>query len=150
MRRINIPGSIVPRVRRAFTLVEILIVVVILGILAAIVTPQFASATSQAQEVATLDQLTKLRRALAMYYAHNASTYPNVTAGVGTWGELLSGGFMREAPVNSWVGTGNPKTIILGNTPDAAWQTTHGWIFDPATGNVWAGGFDGDDEAYPR
>lgn len=150
MRRINIPGCIVPSVRRAFTLVEILIVVVILGILAAIVTPQFSNATTQAQEVATLDQLTKLRRALAMYYAHNNSTYPNVQAGNGTWGELLSGGFMREAPVNSWIGTGSSKVIIIGNGPDAAWQTTHGWIFDPATGNVWAGGFDGDDAAYPR
>jgi general secretion pathway protein G len=150
MRRINFPGSIVPRVRRAFTLVEILIVVVILGILAAIVTPQFASATSQAQEVATLDQLSKLRRALAMYYANNASTWPNVTAGNGTWGELLSGGFMREAPVNSWIGAGNSKAIILGNTPDTAWQTTHAWIFDPATGNVWAGGFDAEDVAHPR
>jgi len=136
--------------RKAFTLVEILIVVVILGILAAIVTPQFSNATTQAQEVATLDQLTKLRRALAMYYAHNNSTYPNVQAGNGTWGELLSGGFMREAPVNSWIGTGSSKVIIIGNGPDAAWQTTHGWIFDPATGNVWAGGFDGDDAAYPR
>lgn len=150
MRRINIPGSIVPRVRRAFTLVEILIVVVILGILASIVVPQFATATSQAQEVATLDQLTKLRRALAMYYANNNSTYPNIAAGDGTWGELLTAGFMREPPVNSWVGSASSKVIMIGNGPDAAWQSTHGWIFDPATGNVWAGGFDQQDEAFPR
>ena len=37
------------RVRNAFTLVEILIVVVILGILAAIVVPQFTNATQDAQ-----------------------------------------------------------------------------------------------------
>ena len=37
------------QVRKAFTLVEILIVVVILGILAAIVIPQFTSASEDAQ-----------------------------------------------------------------------------------------------------
>lgn len=150
MRRLSRFARTAPPIRRAFTLVEILIVVVILGILAAIVTPQFATATSQAQEVATLDQLTKLRRALAMYYANNASSWPNVTAGNGTWGELLSGGFMREAPVNSWVGSSSSKIVILGNTPDTAWQSTHGWIFDAARGNVWAGGFDSQDVAFPR
>ncbi len=150
MRRLNRTGSHVPCRRRAFTLVEILIVVVILGILAAIVTPQFASATSQAQEVATLDQLNKLRRAIAMYYAHNNSTYPNITAGDGTWGELLTNGFMRSAPINTWIGTGNSRVIIIGDTPDSAWQTTYGWIFDPNTGNVWAGGFDSEDAALPR
>ena len=59
-------------IRRGFTLVEILIVVVILGILASIVVPQFASATEQAQHVATLDQLNKLRKALALYYVQES------------------------------------------------------------------------------
>ena len=41
------------RVSKAFTLVEILIVVVILGILAAIVIPQFTNASQEAQTVAS-------------------------------------------------------------------------------------------------
>jgi len=49
---------------KAFTLVEILIVVVILGILAAIVVPQFASATSDAQKATVADQVAKMRRLL--------------------------------------------------------------------------------------
>jgi prepilin-type N-terminal cleavage/methylation domain-containing protein len=44
-------------VRRAFTLVEILIVVVILGILAAIVTPQFADATEESRRAAFVSEL---------------------------------------------------------------------------------------------
>ncbi len=43
--------------KRAFTLVEILIVVVILGILAAIVIPQFTSASEEAAANSTHSQL---------------------------------------------------------------------------------------------
>jgi len=136
--------------RRAFTLVEILIVVVILGILAAMVVPQFASATGEAQQVATFDQLKKVRSALAIYYLQNASRYPQVTAGDGTWGELVSLGYMREAPVNTWIGTGNSKVISLGNAPDAGWQADHAWIFNAPTGDVWAGSFDSQDEPFQR
>src|SRR4051794_13563026 len=97
------------RVSRAFTLVEILIVVVILGILASIVVPQFATATSDAQKCAMEDQVAKIRRVLAVYYVRNGNVYPTITAGNGTWGELLAPGsnYLRQAPVNMWVGGAN-------------------------------------------
>jgi len=137
-------------ISRAFTLVEILIVVVILGILAAMVVPQFASATGEAQQVATLDQLKKVRSALAIYYLQNASRYPQVTAGEGTWGELITLSYMREAPVNTWIGTGNSKVVSLGNAADGAFQTDHAWVYDAPTGSVWAGSFNNEDEPYVR
>lgn len=134
---------------RAFTLVEILIVVVILGILAAIVVPQFSKAVMQSSETATFDQLAKVRRALAYYYATNDSQYPPLIAGSGTWGPLMPQ-YMRTAPENSWVGTGNSKVIVLGNAPDTAYHSNYGWIYDQASGEVWAGGFDANDEPLPR
>lgn len=137
-------------ISRAFTLVEILIVVVILGILAAIVVPQFSKATSDAQKTATLDQLAKLRRSVNMYYVQNTNTWPNVTAGDSTWGPLLTMNYMREAPINSWVGTTNGKTIVLRGTPDTAFQNTYGWIYDSVTGNVWAGSYNVADEPISR
>lgn len=135
-----------------FTLVEILIVVVILGILAALVVPKFASATQDAQDGATIDQLSKVRRALDVYYAKN-NQWPDVTAGTGTWGSLTSvGGFvyLRGTPMNSWVGGANGTKIIFGTGPDGSYQTTHGWIYDPVTGSVWAGCFDVNGRPYPR
>jgi len=140
------------RTLRGFTLVEILIVVVILGILAAIVTPQFANATEQAQKTAMADQIAKIRRSIAIYTIRNDSLKPNITAGVGTWGALIAPGspYMRQAPVNSWVNGPNSKTIIIGTAADASFLTTHGWIYDPATGNLWAAGFDANDEPYAR
>ena len=135
-----------------FTLIELLIVIVILGILAAIVVPQFSTATSDSQQTAMTDQVVKLRRVLAVYYVRNGNVYPSIVAGDGTWGELLTpgNGYMRTPPINVWVGGANSKTIVIRNTPDVAYQPGYGWNFDPVSGNLWAGGFDGQDQPFPR
>lgn len=138
-------------VRRAFTLLEVLIVVIILGIMAAIVVPSFLRATDQATSGGTLDQLVKVRNALAVYYVRNGNVYPNITAGDGTWGELLTAeGYLREEPRNLWVGGANESVILIRDTPDGAYQTAHGWIWDPVAGNLWAGSFDAQDQPFPR
>jgi prepilin-type N-terminal cleavage/methylation domain-containing protein len=138
--------------RRAFTLVEVLIVVVILGILSAIVVPQFSSATDDASRTATLDQLVKLREAINVYYFRNGNSLPQITAGDGTWGELvtLQSEYLRFPPRNLWVPPANAKLIVIGNGPDAGYQTAHGWIYNDATGDLWAGSFDASDQPYPK
>jgi general secretion pathway protein G len=139
--------------RNGFTLVEILIVVVILGILSAIVVPQFANSTEEASAAATLDQLKKIRNAVAVYQARNNWDLPVVQPGVGTWGELLTAGeYMKRPPMNRWVTTDRDigRTIVYGTGPDAGYQMTHGWIYDPLTGDLWAGGFDADDQPHSR
>ena len=55
------------RVQRAFTLIEILIVVVILGILAAIVIPQFTDASQEAMEASVVTQLQTLRSQIELH-----------------------------------------------------------------------------------
>jgi len=62
--------------RSGFTLVELLIVVIILGVLAAIAIPQFGSNTEDAK-VASLDtSLTELRNAIELYYHQHGGVYP--------------------------------------------------------------------------
>ena len=79
-------------VRKGFTLVEILIVVVILGILAAIVIPQFSSASQAAQASSTVTQLQSLRSQLELYQLQHLGEYPNPgTDGLGAgefWEQL--------------------------------------------------------------
>lgn len=134
---------------RAFTLIEILIVVLILGILAAIVLGASWNVTMDAQASVTSSELKKLRRHMEAYNILYRG-YPAVVPGNGTWGGIIGREFLLSPPVNAWVGDAASKTIIIRNTPDTAFQTGYGWIFDPATGRIWAGGFDGNDQPFPK
>ncbi|MFN5495339.1 MAG: type II secretion system protein [bacterium] len=62
--------------RRGFTLIEILIVVVILGILAAIVVPQFTNASQEATASSIRSQLQTLRGQIELYRVRNGGTLP--------------------------------------------------------------------------
>lgn len=66
-----------PRNKKGFTLVEILIVVIILGILAAIVVPQFTNASDDARKSSLASQLQTLRNQVSLYKLHHRETYPN-------------------------------------------------------------------------
>ena len=62
--------------RSGFTLVELLIVVIILGVIAAIAIPQFTSSTEDAK-LSSLDMtLSEMRNAIEMYYHQHSATYP--------------------------------------------------------------------------
>ena len=59
-----------------FTLMEILIVVILMGILAMVVIPQI-SVSSEDTKVSTLQSnLTQIRNLLEVYYAQHGETYP--------------------------------------------------------------------------
>ena len=90
---------------RGFTLIEILIVVVILGILAAIVIPQFSSASQEAAVSSVRSQLQTLRSQVELYRVQN-NAYPatgaissDSTANVpGGFQDLVDGGYLQRLP----------------------------------------------------
>ena len=65
---------------RGFTLVEILIVVIILGILAAIVIPQFTNASNDARNNSVASTLQTMRSQVELFKIHHADTPPAATA----------------------------------------------------------------------
>jgi len=80
------------RAKRGFTLVEILIVVVILGILAAIVIPQFTDASTEAKTSAVKSNLQTMRSQVELYKIKNDDDPPATLAA------LVSGGYMQAVP----------------------------------------------------
>ncbi len=140
------------RARTAFTLVEILIVVVILGIMAAMVIPQFARAAQDSAVTATQTELSKIRRHLEMYRIRHANQAPQIAEGDGTWGELVGPNHLQGPPSNAYVGGSIARIIIFRDTPDAAFPAapTYGWIYSAANDEIWAAGFDDQDQPLPR
>ncbi len=59
-----------------FTLVEILIVVIILGVLAGVVIPRFADTAEETCQATLTSDLTLIRKAIELYYHQHNATYP--------------------------------------------------------------------------
>src|SRR4051794_20260023 len=116
-----------------FTLVEILIVVIILGILAAIVIPQFTNASQDARKSSLTSQLQTIRSQIELYkLQHVPSMPPSLNGAAGTvvsataWGELTVktdlngtvnaagtfGPYLQAAPTNPLNNSGDLKIVI--------------------------------------
>lgn len=136
------------QVRKAFTLVEILIVVVILGILAAIVIPQFTSASEEAQISSAESQLQTVRNQIELYRVRNNGTPPTLANiftledfGDEPWDGIVNPDYLRVAPQNPRTGTSNAVAGTEAPT-DAVVSGGDAWVYDAATGRIWMNGFD--------
>ena len=105
-------------IRKAFTLIEILIVVVILGILAAVVVPQFTNASEDANDAAVRTQLQTLRGQIELYRAQIGSD-PTLI-GITQWTQLIENDYLMVAPMN-------PLTSSTSVAAEAAENL--GWVW---------------------
>ncbi len=64
--------------RDGFTLIEMLIVIIILGILAMVIIPQITISTDDAKLSTLKTNLGGIRSAIEIYYAQHSNTYPGV------------------------------------------------------------------------
>ena len=156
---------------RAFTLVEILIVIIILGILATIVVPQFIGASQDARRSSLASQVQTLRAQIDLYrLQHQDENPPGLNTagpvdGLLAWAEMLIrtdanhtanlagkfGPYLQTLPLNPM--SDNPASdscdvfvVSADVTPGAASGAgTAGWIYNRLNGKLWAtsksGGF---------
>jgi len=78
-----------PRTRKGFTLIELLIVVVIIGILAAIAIPKFAETKEKAYVTAMKSDLKNMVSSAEAFFADN-NTYVGYVAPTGSSGVALT------------------------------------------------------------
>lgn len=138
--------------KRAFTLVEILIVVALLGILAAIALPTFQDHIQQARESAAKEDLRILRNTIEVYAAqHNGvppgyqNDDPSGAVGYQKLAEqLITGNYLPDYPENPFNGSKLFKLIQNNEDFPAApvMTDTYGWIYKAATKTIklnWSG-----------
>lgn len=139
--------------RPAFTLIEILIVVVILGILAAIVMPQFTSASTQGRRNTLLGVVQTLRTQVALYKLQHGDTLPDLTANGGNnWGLLTQSSTFFGQTVGPYIQTVptspvNSRSNVVDGTGTAPASAPCGYVYDynggTGTGAVWGTDIDG-------
>jgi general secretion pathway protein G len=138
------------KAKSGFTLVEILIVVVILGILAAIVIPQFTEASTEAKTSSLVTDLSSVRSQIQMYKIQHNDNLPGVANGTHTasidfatamtgqtdiFGEVGTdyGPYLMKIPTNQFVDS-DVVTAGVADPPAVDVTGNQGWYFNTATG----------------
>ncbi len=141
------------RARHGFTLIEILIVVVILGILAAIVIPQFTDAAAEASRSNLQSQLQTVRSQIELYNVQNPATPYEAAMAVDNtfWDKLVRNNYLQTLPKNPLQ---NGSTLV-GGAPAVG----TGWYWNEIGGDSWTlniyavdelgAFFDGDGDGAP-
>lgn len=130
--------------RRAFTLVEVLIVIVILGVLAAVAVPRFAGASDDAKASAVQSTVAGVRSAIATYRTsaviQGNDPYP-------TLAQLSDGSVIKfEIPPNPFTDVGGIQSVSqaqaesrgVSNTSGAGWNYYVNNNADPAVAIFYA------------
>jgi general secretion pathway protein G len=142
----------------AFTLIELLLVVVILGILAAVAIPQFTDSSQEARASSLQSNLAVLRNAVEYYRTNHTGKYPGYPSGGGapTAAEVANqltmasradgstaaagtagypyGPYVRERVPENPVNNLNTVLVVADNAAFPAADNSTGWIFQPQTG----------------
>jgi type II secretion system protein G len=127
--------------RRGFSLIELLIIVSIIGILAAIVIPTFSNANETAKAGALASQLNTVKKSLALYKTDHNDTYPTDAQLItNQWQVLINttdvngdiagsdfGPYFQKPPKNSFM-----DSSVVAADNSAAWQ------YDSSTGTIQA------------
>lgn len=134
-------STVTPRIgkRSAFSLVELVVVVLIVGILAAVAAPRMFNTASEARTNATKASLAVVRDAIELYRARNGSfpTYANIATELKPF---MSGPFPS---VQITTTNNNANVRELTGTGAFTPSGTEGWAYHATDGNFYVNHADG-------
>lgn len=118
--------------RNGFTLIELVVVILILGILAGVGAPKLFSTSGKASESSTKQTLSIVRDSIELYAADNGGAFPKPadSAAFHTMMEPYMRGKFPACPVGK---TDNAVKVVTGTTAAEATPTT-GWIYNKDNG----------------
>ena len=133
-----------------FTLVELIIVLLILGVLAAIIVPKISNYVEDAKSVGTFSQLKNIRSAFELYRTQHNNKYPTLADLQSNWSVMINntnidgtisvdgkfGPYMQQPPKNPWTESSLVINIV------SAGDMSDGWRYNENTGEIIAVGFD--------
>jgi prepilin-type N-terminal cleavage/methylation domain-containing protein len=120
---------------RAFTLIELIAVIVVLAILAGVAIPKYIDYTANARASATKGTLGAVRSAIANFYANSAvngsPAFPTLTQ-LQTTGTVMQ----EMLPANPYNSSNTIAAATWATTPPTS--GTNGWNYDATAGKFWA------------
>ena len=120
------------KTKRGFTLIELMIVVAIIGILAAIAIPKFSQLITKGNEANTKGNLGALRSALSIYYGDSEGSYPTDTLTSLTVGNKYMNAIpVAKLPQVTGLNTGHADSNTV--TPTTGVGDVGGWEYDNTT-----------------
>ena len=135
--------------RNAFTLIEVLIVVIIMAVLAATIIPQFSTSTEDAMHSTVDFNLNTMRSQIEMFRAEHQGTYPTMTGFVdqmtkptnisgGFSGDTVYGPYVTEIPKNPFNDSNDVAAVAVeGTAPEDVVEGDAGWQYDQSTGDFY-------------
>jgi MSHA pilin protein MshA len=127
------------KISAGFTLIELILIIVVLGILATVAIAKYQDVATDAKQSACRSALGGLRGGISTWYSKQA-----VTNGTAAWppidtlrhvGSVLSG----QIPPNPFQEMDQaPDSIVTGVTRGVTVGTRGGWAYKASTGEIWA------------
>ena len=118
--------------RAAFTLVELVVVIMILGILAGVAAPKLLNTSTQATENGLRQTLSVVRDAVELYAAQNSGSLPPCTSTGADFRTALQPYLRGDFPVSPYGTTNSDIKPTTGASTTA--DNTTGWMFNTTDG----------------